>query len=118
MTAKLLARLPDNNPGLPELLHAQAEAVNVSLDEVSYQHDRTQSLPVWRQQASFMLDDSYAQIRRYIDQVLRMGHNVALEGIDCTREDIASNDVSCTIKLVAYARIGTPMPAQGAQHGH
>ena len=114
-TARLLARLP-NDSGLPELLHAQAEAVGVALDEVSYQREEEQALPVWRLYATFTLQDSYAQIRRYVDQVLRASRNVALQSIDCTRDDIASEDVSCAIKLVAYARISAD-PMSDSPHG-
>lgn len=116
LSAQLLAQLPSNETGLPELLHVQADATNVALDEVSYQRDQEPALPVWRLHATFTLQDSYVQIRRYVDQVLRAGRNVALESIDCARDDIASDDVNCAIKLVAYARTGSD-PAAESPHG-
>lgn len=114
-SSRLMARLPQNDTGLPELLHKQADAINVSLDEVSYSRERERGLAVWQQRASFSLDDSYGQIRHFLGGALRAQSNIALEALDCTRDDIASAELNCNIRVVAFARADA-MPTERS-HG-
>lgn len=108
---QLLARLPVDDGQLAIRLHQVADKAGISLDEVSYQRQLEKNLPVWRTEASFTLTDGYPQIRRFLDLMVAGQTNLALEALDCTRDDISNPEVTCVIRLAAYGKDNT-----GASH--
>jgi|GEM_PF-2021951 len=89
---------------LLERLHRAAEVSALSLDDISLTLDDSAGQPYLRYHASLTLSGSYAPIRTFIEQVLADAANSSLDGIRCTRDDIAATQLNCAITLSAYYR--------------
>lgn len=100
----LLRSLSAASLDIAELLHREADNMDITLEEVSYEIRREQNLPVVLRNARFTLTNTYTTIRQYLDRVLHAQTNLTLDALDCTRDDIASREVNCAITISAVQR--------------
>ncbi|WP_374350016.1 hypothetical protein [Chitinimonas sp.] len=105
-SALLLAQLPAQVESLPAILHREADRADVGLGEVSYANEPERALAIRRQQASFTLVENYGASRRFLGKLLSHP-SLALEALDCTRDDIVSPELSCAIRVASYGKAST-----------
>jgi hypothetical protein len=102
---KVLLPIFDNTQ-LAGTLNEIAEANKMSLDEISFSLDENQTLPYARYHATLNLSSNYATMRKFLDQVRAKQPEMSLDSISCSRDDIATVELSCDIALSAFYRKG------------
>ncbi|MET3109166.1 hypothetical protein AAKU67_004093 [Oxalobacteraceae bacterium GrIS 2.11] len=108
----LIQSLPRINTDIAELLHREAGNAGLSIEEISYESRLEHDLPIELRSASFNLTNSYTTIRHYLDSVIHAQSNLTLDALDCTRDDIASPEVTCGITITAVQHYN-PTPVEG-----
>jgi Tfp pilus assembly protein PilO len=93
-----------NNTQLVDVLNRVAEEAKLSLDEVSFVLDENDNQPYLRYHATLTVSAAYPAIRRFLDQVRAVQPDVSLDTITCTRDDIATVDLTCDLVLSAFYR--------------
>ncbi|MET3124361.1 hypothetical protein AAKU67_003976 [Oxalobacteraceae bacterium GrIS 2.11] len=112
----LIRSLPSTNTDIAELIHRQANVVGITIEEIGYESRLEHDLPIELRSASFNLLNSYTTIRQYLDSVVHAQSNLTLDALDCTRDDIASPEVTCAITITAVQHYNAT-PVEG-NHGN
>jgi hypothetical protein len=102
------ARLGPATGSFSALLHQGADKAAASLDEVAYVEERDRFLPVVKEVATFTLNEKYETLREFLAAVMSGRRNVVLESLACSREDISSAELECTVRLARYLPAGRP----------
>jgi hypothetical protein len=92
------------NTQLVDVLNRVAEESKLSLDEVSFVLDENANQPYLRYRATLTVSSSYPTIRRFLDQVRTSQPDISLDSITCTRDDIATVELTCDLVLSAFYR--------------
>jgi len=93
-----------NNTALVEALNGAAEETKLTLDEISFLLDDNASQPYLRYRATLTVSSGYPIIRRFLDSVRVKQPEVSLDAITCTRDDIATVELTCDLALSAFYR--------------
>jgi hypothetical protein len=92
------------NTQLVDVLNRVAEESKLSLDEVSFVLDENANQPYLRYRATLTVSSTYPTIRRFLDQVRTSQPDISLDSITCTRDDIATVELTCDLVLSAFYR--------------
>lgn len=87
-----------------ERFHANAREVGLVLDEVSYSLESSGDQPYLRYRTTLSVNTGYPQIRRFIAALAVNMPHVSLDAIQCGRENIAANVLSCDLSFSAFFR--------------
>jgi hypothetical protein len=99
--------LPDfSSTQLVKALHRAAEDTKLPLDEVSFSLDDNGNQPYLRYRATLTISSGYPAIRRFLDRMHEELADVSLDTISCSRDDIASAELTCELVLSAFYRKG------------
>lgn len=101
-----------NAPNLPwfdsarlvEQLDAAAEEAKLPVDEVGYALEESAQHPYLRYRITLSVTASYPTVRQFVDDVSSSMPHVALDGISCTRADIALPAPTCELAFSAFFR--------------
>lgn len=96
---------PFDSAHLVRVLNDVAADVGMPLDEVAYTLDDGATQPYLRYRVMLSVESTYPVIRKFSRGVAATLTNVALDEINCAREDIAVKALSCDLAFsVFYAR--------------
>lgn len=90
---------------LPAQLQAAAKTSGLPVDAVSYQLDSKSERDYLRYTARVSTTASYAQFRRFILVIQDQASHIALDDMQCEREDIADVELACELAVSAFYRV-------------
>ncbi|HXA46451.1 MAG TPA: hypothetical protein VNW52_02385 [Burkholderiaceae bacterium] len=93
-----------DNTQFLEALKGAAESAKLTFDEVSFVLDPSANQPYLRYRATLTVTSQYPTIRKFLDQVKIKQPEISLDSILCTRDDIATVDLTCDLALSAFYR--------------
>jgi hypothetical protein len=93
-----------NNTQLLETLKGAAENTKLTFDEVSFVLEPNANQPYLRYRATLTVTSQYPTIRKFLDQVRVKQPEVSLDSILCTRDDIATVELTCDLAMSAFYR--------------
>lgn len=105
--------LPSETPQLPGFnsakvaaqFHENAHAVGLASEEVGYTLDSPPGQPYQRYRIRFPVKADYARIRRFVAALAADMPHLALDGINCTRENTAAALLTCDLVFSAFFRL-------------
>lgn len=104
-TANAQVALPAfDSAQLVKTLNRVAAETKLPLDEILFSLDDSANQPYLRYRATLTVSAGYPAIRRFLDRVRADLAEVSLDTISCTREDIATVDLTCDLALSAFFR--------------
>ncbi|MEW5769461.1 MAG: hypothetical protein AB1831_03765 [Pseudomonadota bacterium] len=98
------ADLPADHEAYARLkqLFQAAEAAGLTLDEGNYRTQRDAASGLTRLLIGLPVGGGYPEVRAFLAQALNQDPAVALEGIDLSREDMASTELVAELRFALY----------------
>ncbi|WP_417067838.1 hypothetical protein [Niveibacterium terrae] len=93
-----------SGPSLAVWLNIQAARMHLPIDEITYDSQDEPGLALRQEHASFDIGASYPVLRRFVETLSRERPDAAIESVDCSRDDLSSRELLCTLKISSWRR--------------
>jgi hypothetical protein len=94
--------LPFSSAQVVQVLNDVSEKTGVPINEISFSLDEGSAQPFLRYRASFNVSAKYLAVRRFIDSVHSELHDVSLDSVSCTRENVDASLLKCDLVFSAF----------------